>query len=201
MIVVPPATGVTLTPSTVSPQTFGNPVTFTAAGSSSIVLPAAAYKYRFLLNAVEVQAFSTTATWTMPGTTAVGNYTVTVEVSTEAVPVTAQATTNVPYTIVNPPATGVTLTPAVASPQNIGTPVTFTAAGSGGAVGATYRYRFLLDTVEVQAFSTTATWTMPGTTAAGTHTVRVETSTEPVPVTAQAATKSATTSPTRRRRA
>ena len=112
------------------------------------------------------------------------------EVTTAGVlPGTADATAQTSFTVGAPAAaTGVTLTPFVASPQNSGTPVLFTAAGSGGGTGATYQYRFLLDTVEVQPFSTAATWTMPGTTVGGDHTVAVEVSTDPAPVAGQATT-------------
>ena len=75
------------------------------------------------------------------------------------------------------PATGVTLTPSVASPQNVGTAVEFTAAGQGGTASA-YQYKFWLHdgtkwTVE-QDFSPDATWVLAGTRPAARYTVVVQ---------------------------
>ena len=69
-------------------------------------------------------------------------------------------------TVANPPATGVTITSSVASPQLVGTPVTFTASGTGSAG---YQYRFFITTAGsgvftmVQDYGVASTWTMPAT--------------------------------------
>jgi len=63
-----------------------------------------------------------------------------------------------------PPASGVTLTPNISSPQTQGTSVTFIAAGSGGS--GSYEYRFLLFDGSswniVQGYATTDNWTWSG---------------------------------------
>jgi len=174
----PPATGVTLAPSLPSPQIPGTAVIFTAQGQGS-----AGYQYRFRLmingaNAVTVQNWSTTATYALPISLVPVTYRVYVDVRTASTG-GANATTSVNYNIVAPKATGVTLTPALPSPQVFGTPVLFTAQGVGSSTGF-YQYRFQLrlnnggNAVVVQNWSTTNTWTMPGTTAAGLYTVTVE---------------------------
>ncbi|HEX7622907.1 MAG TPA: kelch repeat-containing protein, partial [Anaeromyxobacteraceae bacterium] len=157
----PPATGVTLTPSLPSPQAVGTPVVFTAAGQGSV-----GYEYRFWLfsNGVWniVQDYGAAATWTLPSTTVLGDYSVAVWVRTNpSVDMDAQVV--VPYHVGNLPATGVTLTPSLSSPQVVGTPVVFTAAGQGSSG---YEYRFWLSSPTtgwnvVQEYSPSATWTLP----------------------------------------
>jgi hypothetical protein len=172
---------VTLTPSVASPQAAGTPVTFTAAGQGS-----SGYQYRFWLDSgagpVVVQDYGVGASWTLPGTAAVGSYRVIVHVRTMATSAW-DARAEVAYAIVTtvlPPATGVTLTPGAPSPQPTGTPVTFTAAGQGSSG---YQYRFWLDSgagpVVVQDYGVGASWTLPGTTAAGSYRVIVHVRTMP----------------------
>jgi FtsP/CotA-like multicopper oxidase with cupredoxin domain len=91
-IINPPAAGVTVTPSVPSPHTNGTAITFygTAVGSSG-------YQYRFWLNAngagnVMVQDYSATNFWTMPLSQPAGNYTVTVDVRTNTLSATPDAT-------------------------------------------------------------------------------------------------------------
>jgi len=169
---------VTLTPSLPSPQVPGTAVTFTAQGQGS-----AGYQYQFRLmingaDAVVVQNWSTTATYALPVSAVPVAYRVYVDVLT-ASSGGANATTPMNYNIVAPKATGVTLTPALPSPQAFGTPVLFTAQGVGSSTGF-YQYRFQLRlnggpaATVVQNWSTTSTWTLPNTTAAGTYTVTVE---------------------------
>jgi hypothetical protein len=179
-----PATGVTLTPSLTSPRPAGTPITFTAQGQGS-----AGYQYRFWLDPgtgpTIVRDWSTVDTWTMPGTTAAGTYRVVVHVRTSLTVTSYDARAQLSYTLTSStpavPATGVTLAPSPGSPQPAGTPVTFTAAGQGGS--GTYQYRFWLDPgtgpVIVRNWSTVDTWTMPGTTAAGTYRVVVHVRTSP----------------------
>jgi hypothetical protein len=80
------------------------------------------------------------------------------------------------YTL--PPASAVTLASGPASPQIIGTPVTFTASGSGGS--GVYEYRFLLKPstsstwATVRNYSTSETWAWDTCgLAAGTYNVQV----------------------------
>jgi FtsP/CotA-like multicopper oxidase with cupredoxin domain len=68
------------------------------------------------------------------------------------------------------PASGVTLSPNVASPHTA--PVTFTAQGTG--TPASFQYRFWLGTTMVQDYSTLSSWTLPATTLPGTYTVFVD---------------------------
>ena len=87
---------------------------FTAAGSSSIVLPASAYKYQFSRSTdggttwTNMQPWSASATYDMVGNVFEGFTLVKVDVTTEAVPATVQAsfTTNPGYGLYGP-ATGV----------------------------------------------------------------------------------------------
>jgi hypothetical protein len=177
--IVPPATGVTLTASVPSPQTVGTSVTFTASGQGS-----AGYEYRFWLNDGTgwqiVRDYSTSPTWTL--SRPAGTYYVTVYVRTSsAVGVDAEAGLG-PYVInaAPAPATGVTLTPSTAS-VTFGTPVTFTAAGVGGA--GTYEYKFwLFDGTSwqvVRDYATSPDWTLPGWAAPGSYVVTVYVRTTP----------------------
>lgn len=76
--------------------------------------------------------------------------------------------------VVGNPATGVTVTPSISSPQAVGTSVTFTAAGQGATV---YEYRFWVNSGTgfniVQDYSTAATyvWTP---SAAGAYDILVD---------------------------
>jgi hypothetical protein len=110
----------------------------------------------------------------MPATQAVGVYQVTVQVRTN-VTVAQDASRTITYQIGNLRATGVTLTPSLASPQLRGTPVSFTAAGQGGS--GPYQYEFWYNAgagqVRGRAYGTDPVWAMPTTLAAGTYTITV----------------------------
>jgi len=168
------ATGVTLTADLPSPQSTGTAVVFTAAGQGS-----SGYQYRFwFLGAggwTVVQDYSTTATWTLPGTTAPGNYQVGVQVRTSNLVGADAASPNMPFSIVAVPATGVTVTVDLASPQVPGTAVTFTAAGQGSSG---YQYRFwLFNGISwsiVRDYATTATWVMPTSQPPGSYQVSAQ---------------------------
>jgi hypothetical protein len=78
------------------------------------------------------------------------------------------------------PATGVNLTTNVASPQLVGTAVTFTAAGSGGS--PSYQYRYFIGNLAgvytlMQDWSAKATFNLPAFLTAGTYRVVVHTRT------------------------
>ncbi len=151
----PAATGVLLSPSLPSPQLAGVPVTFTALGQNS-----SGYYYRFLFGPVggplvETQPFGPLATWTMPGTTAVGDYQVVAEVRSSPTSVAAEATRTLNYTVgLGPPspATGANVTATPASPSLPGTSVVFQATGLGSIQGgqptaqSVYQFRFFLNT-------------------------------------------------------
>ncbi len=100
-----PATGVNLSPSVPSPAPAGIPVLFTATGIGSTV----PYQYRFWLTAgagapTLVQDYGFGNTWTLPATTPVGGYTVTVDVRTNLSSLTPDpgATTSLAYVVAAP---------------------------------------------------------------------------------------------------
>jgi len=167
---ITPATGVSVASSLASPQTAGTPVTFTATGLGSNT---SAYLYRFYLGSTLVQS-GTNNSWTLPASTPVGTYTIEVDVSSSG-NVWSQAMTFASFTLNTPlptPATGVTVTTDVPSPQNAGTPVIVTATGQGSNTSA-YYYRFYFDGNLVQT-GTNSTWTVPGTTPVGSHQIEVD---------------------------
>jgi hypothetical protein len=101
----------------------------------------------------------------MPGTVAVGSYTVTVDVSTALTPTTPQGSAGTAaYVVNNAPATGVTIAanPSTATLM-LGHSVTYTAAGQGGS--GTYQYEFLMTADNgatwtiVRPYGPTNTWT------------------------------------------
>ena len=174
-----PVTSATLTSTAASPQNVGTAITFTAHSSGGV----ASHEYKFLLSqgvgaAQEVRTWSTatTYTWTPP---AAGTYTMVVWARSAGVTAdAAQASAQMAYVVNTPapaPVTSATLTSTAASPQNVGTAITFTANSSGGV--ASHEYKFLLSqgggaAQEVRTWSaaTTYTWTPP---AAGTYTMVV----------------------------
>ncbi|MHB8709148.1 MAG: multicopper oxidase domain-containing protein, partial [Desulfuromonadales bacterium] len=181
MVVAPPATGATLTPVPLSPQLIGTLVDFTAAGQGG----AGTYEYKFWLKDTAgawstLQPYSATSTlaWNTAGLPA-GTYRIVVHVRNTGSTAPYEAFAANDYRIATPvvPATGVTLSAAPASPQQVGTTVNFTAAGQGGA--GTYEYRFFLkDTAgawsTLQNYSATSTlaWDTTGLSA-GTYRVVV----------------------------
>ncbi len=166
-ITPPKATGVTLAPNLPSPQQAGKGIIFTATGLGSTL-----YQYQFSLNGVVVQAYSATATYALDPFIAPGTYTIKADVRTNTASLVPDASATLSYTVLAAtPATGVTLTPSVASPQGAGTVVTFTALGRGSLA---YQYQFSLNGAIVQAYSATATWNLPTTTLPGTYLVGVQ---------------------------
>jgi hypothetical protein len=159
------ASGVTLTSSRTSPAVVNIeplPTLFIAAGQGS----PAAYQYRFSLSTaggpfVVQQAYSSATTWELPASTPIGSYVVKVDVRTSSL-VDLDATTSVSFALVAPgPATGLTVTPNVPSPQLPGTSVVLTASASGSSG---YQYRFWKSTdggvtyVLAQNYSSTPTY-------------------------------------------
>ena len=104
-----PATGVTITPSplpiaTPTPQHYnlGTAVVFSGTGTGSTV----AYQYRFWLNNgatnTMVQDYGIGSSWTMPATTVLGNYVLTVDVRTTTTSATPDASSTLSFAIVSP---------------------------------------------------------------------------------------------------
>jgi len=174
----PPVSAVTVVADKTSPHVTGTPVTFSAVGSGG----SGSYEFRYyLFNGTLwslVQDYSSTATWTLPGTTAAGTYTVAVDIRNAGSTVDRDTVTYLEYQVVAQPApaTGVTVFTDKATPHNAGTPVTFAAVGSGGSGSYEFRYYLFNGTLWslVQDYSPTATWTLPGATGAGTYTVAVD---------------------------
>ncbi|HZL94082.1 MAG TPA: putative Ig domain-containing protein, partial [Vicinamibacterales bacterium] len=173
-----PVTSVALTSTVASPQNTGTAITFIANSSGGV----APHQYKFLLGQgggapqeVRTWGAATTYTWTPP---AAGTYTMVVWARSAGVTVdAAQASAQMAYVVNTPPpapATNATLTSNVASPQNTGTAITFTANSSGGV--APYQYKFLMSqgggaAQPVRDWSTAATYTW--TPTAGTYTMVV----------------------------
>jgi hypothetical protein len=187
--VVLPATGATLTPSLATPQAAGTAVTFTAAATGGDAGP---YEYRFQwrlsTNATYTngRAYATTPTWTWDTATlglTPGTYIIRVYARHVGSTVAAgEAIQTMIYSLTTAaPATGVTLTPSLTTPQVAGTALTFTAAVTGGDAGP-YEYRFQwrrstsATYTNGRAYATTPTWTWDTATLGltpGTYIVRV----------------------------
>jgi cytochrome c peroxidase len=161
------ATGVTVTPSLASPQAVGAPVTFTAQGQGG----SGPYEYRFWINSgagfnmVQDYAAANTFVWTPAAT---GNYDILVDVRNAGSTALREASAKLFfYQIGSAGASGVTITPSLASPQPPGTPITFTAQGQGGS--GSYQYRFWLNSgtgftvVQDYGSSSSFAWTPPAT--------------------------------------
>jgi probable HAF family extracellular repeat protein len=173
-----PASAVTLTPGVASPVSVGTPVTFTAVASGG----SGSYQYKYLLKApggtlTTVRDYASTATWNWTTTgLAAGTYQVVVHARNAGSTKSYETYKSITYALANP-ASAVTLTPGVASPVSVGTPVTFTAVASGGS--GSYQYKYLLKApggtlTTVRDYASTATWNWTTTgLAAGTYQVVV----------------------------
>ena len=133
---IAPVTGATLIGNLASPQNTGTAITLTANGSGGV----APRQFKFLVQqsggaAQVAQNWGTATTYTWTPAIA-GTYTVTVWARSAGETVdAAQASAQMTYVInTAPPApvTSATLTPNLASPQVVGTGITFTANGAGG---------------------------------------------------------------------
>jgi FtsP/CotA-like multicopper oxidase with cupredoxin domain len=175
---------VSLTASKPSPQPTGTAVTFTAQGQGSTT-----FQYRFWMKNVNdanytmVQDYGASNSWQLPISTLPGTYRVVVHVRTNTnAALEAQAALN--YTIGAAPATSVSLTPSLPSPQPFGTAVTFTAKAQGGS--GNYQYRFYIKNSTataytlVQDYSPADSWTMSASTFGGTYRVVVHVRTSPL---------------------
>jgi hypothetical protein len=144
-----------------SPQILGTTITFTALGAGG----SGTYEYEFWVNSglgfepVQPYSAANTFAWTPASS---GAFDILVNVRNAGTTVSANASNKIFfYQIQSGPASSVSITPSVASPQLVGTPITFTALGSGGS--GSYEYRFWLNSgagyAVVQGYSTLATWT------------------------------------------
>ena len=170
---------VTLSADKSSPQVVSTPVTFLAVGSGG----SGSYEFRFkFFNGTTwslVQDYSTTATWTLPGNTVAGTYTVAVDIRNAGSTVNRDAVAYSGFQVIvqpPPPVAGVTVIADQATPHNAGTPVTFTASGIGGSGSYEYRFQLFNGTTWslVQNYSQLATWTLPATASTGNYTLAVE---------------------------
>jgi len=176
------ATGVTITPNSPTPHNAGTAVLFTAAATSASPT-FTNYEYQFSLDTngggyVVVQPWSLVATWSMPGSTLPGNYSV--KVQARAFPTDAGVSNTLAYVVRNAPATSVVISADQPSPHIAGSAVLFSATGQGSS---NYQYKFWLDGGVVQAYSPVATWSMPALTPVGVHPVRVDVRTNDAVVT------------------
>ncbi|MRR54721.1 MAG: hypothetical protein EG822_09455 [Deltaproteobacteria bacterium] len=163
----PAAINVAIIADQASPHVIGTPITFTATGSGESGI----YEYRFWLNSGSgfeiVQDYSTTNTFVW-NPVAIGAYDILVDVRNAGSTALREASEKIFFYQIQPAsATAVSLTPDKASPQAPGSPIVFTAAGSGGS--GNYEYRFWLNSGSgytiVQNYSTLPTWTWTPSTA------------------------------------
>jgi len=173
---------VNVLPNVPSPQTAGTPVFFaaTVTGGTGI------YEYQYWLkdtlgNYSLVQPYSLNSTWKWDTTGAApGGYTVALQARVVGSQASFDAETTADYLVnaVPTPATSVSVTTSLPSPQTAGPQVFFSAAAAGGS--GSYEYRFWLKDILgsyslVQPFSSGAIWKWNTTgLPAGTYTVAVQ---------------------------
>jgi hypothetical protein len=134
-----PASSVTLTSDLTAPQATGTPVTWTASAAGG----QAPYTYRFIVwdgaSWTDARAWGADNVFTWTPTAANADYKVAVLVRSAWNTGPNEISVTKPFAIL-PSVTNITLSPAVASPQALGTAVDFTASASGGQ--APYEYLF-----------------------------------------------------------
>lgn len=139
-----------------SPQVAGTAITVTASmpgtpnGTNGQAPTSGDFEYRFWLNSGSgfaiAQDYSTSNTFVWTPTVA-GAYDILADIRVVGSTAVRDAFTKIFFYQVTPaggPATGVTVAPDVASPQAVGTPITFTAAGQGGS--GNYEFQFWINT-------------------------------------------------------
>jgi FtsP/CotA-like multicopper oxidase with cupredoxin domain len=184
---------VTLTASAPSPGNVGVPVQFTASAQG---VTGAQYRFWFSNNNgatyTVVKDWNSTNTWTLDGTYPAANYRIVADARVDTTSNTRIAYATALFTLTSvAPATGVTLTTNLSSPQLVGTPVTFIAAGQGST--SPYQYRFQLSTnngatyTVVQNWGDAASWTL-NTAVAGNYRVLAEVKTNATSTTRDAYT-------------
>jgi len=175
---IPAATGVTLQATPGSPQLAGTQVAFIAAGQGGTGV----YVYKFSDNVTgtmtEKQPYSTSPVLIWPTTVPVGSYAIRVDAKSLGSPSPSETDNTIAYTLtIPPPATGVSLFTAPASPQPAGSQVAFLATGQGGT--GVYEYQFsdnVTGTMAVtQPYSPTAGWVWDTTGVDnGTYAIKVD---------------------------
>lgn len=176
----PLAKSTTLSSNRTSPQPVGTLITFSALGSGG----SGYYEYEFWLKTGKkwtvTQGYSTINAWTWDTKGAnPSTYSIRVYVRNIGSVAAYEAAQSISYKLTTPIASGITFYPSVASPQILGTPVTFTSAASGGS--GSYEYQFWLKAAAADAawelkqdYSSKATWAWDMTQLApGTYTVMV----------------------------
>jgi hypothetical protein len=170
---IAPVTSATVSASVASPQNAGTAIGFSASAGGGV----GPRQFKFFVQQaggspqmVRDWSTATSYTWT-PATAA--NYTVIVWARSAGVTVdAAQALAQMAYVVNTPPpapVTAVSLSSNLATPQNTGTAITFTAVGTGGV--APRQYKFFVRQGSganqiVQNWSTSATYTWTPTVAA-----------------------------------
>jgi len=174
----PPVTGVTLTVSPTSPRIAGTQVLFLAAAAGG----SGTYEYQFSQNVGGVltvaQPYGPSPGWLWNTTgLAAATYNFQVDARSAGSVNASEASAVASYTILPTAATGVTITPAPASPQPPGASVAFVGAASGGS--GTYEYQFS-DNVTgamavTRAYSQASAWIWNTTGVAnGTYSIKVD---------------------------
>jgi len=159
-----PATAVTVNSSVPSPQNTGALVTFNASASGT----SGNYEYQFVLMNPQgiwsiVRPYSANSAWTWNTTNIpAGPYVLQVWARNAGTTVTYDTWKGLAFTIVASPATSVTLTSSVPSPQIAGAAVIFSASASGAS--GSYEYQFVLMNPQgawsiVRPYSAVNTWT------------------------------------------
>jgi manganese oxidase len=184
------ATGVTVSSDLSSPQMPGTPITFTAHGQGG----SGSYQYRFWINSgtgftmVQDYDAANTLVWTPSAT---GAYDLLVDVRSAGSSSLREAFTKLFYFQILPgPATGVTVSSNLSSPQAPGTPITFSASGQGGS--GSYQYRFWINSgsgfsiVQDYGLANTLVWTPA---AAGAYDILVDVKNNGSPAFREAFTK------------
>jgi cell wall-associated protease len=176
VIGTPPATGVTLTASPTGPQFSGTLIRFDAAASG----PSGSFEYQFLLTppggtASVARPYGALSFWTWDTTgSADGTYTITVQARTTGSTAPFEATASIPGVLDSGP-TAVSLAANPSAAPAAGTPVTFTAAATGGAGPYEYEFRGKMDGQKTfglaQAYGPSDSWTW--TAAPGSWVIQV----------------------------
>jgi hypothetical protein len=158
--VVAAATGVSLVPSSASPQAPLTPITFIAAGSGG----SGSYEYQFSTRTggnpyAVTRAYSSANSWIWTPA-ATGPYDIKVDVRNAGSTSASDASGSIFFYQIESSATSVTIVPNLAAPQTPGTAITFTATATGGS--GPYEYRFWVNTgngyAVVQEYNAANTW-------------------------------------------
>jgi hypothetical protein len=170
-----------LTANLTAPQIVGTPITFTAAAVNGT----APYSYKWFVSSDGVNwtmlqnwSASNTYTWTPTAANSAFRIGVWVRSANNTADSYDNAQSNGSIAFPVNPASQLTLTgltSSLPSGQPVGTPITFTATASGGF--APYQYKWFVSDgktwVEMQAWSTSNTWTWTPTSAGGNTRVAV----------------------------